>query len=117
MIEKENPVRSAAYLNFIRSHPCCSCSGVPTVAHHYMEGKGGTGIKCSDTFTVPLCNDCHSFWHSKAYLPCFQPTERVGYEVAGVRSRALMYQAEARLLDSWMSLGGAFDERMEGSTF
>lgn len=65
---KEVTERDEEYLAFIRSQDCCEC-GWPAVlgridAHHIKTG--GTGIKCSDYLTVPLCNISARGCHPKA---------------------------------------------------
>ena len=60
-IPKRKPLRSAAYLAYVRKHPCCT-PGCKTPddrveAHHY--GEHGTATKTDDYRTVPLCHGCH----------------------------------------------------------
>lgn len=55
-------MRSPKRLNEIRKLPCVRCGNPNSQAAHsnsYKHGKG-RGIKASDTFTVPLCHECHS---------------------------------------------------------
>jgi len=60
---KEGTKRDAAYLAYIRQKNCLICQVAPPVqAHHWA--KHGTGIKCSDYDTVPLCWECHGKWHN-----------------------------------------------------
>jgi hypothetical protein len=58
--------RSPCYLTFVRAHQCCWCGAQADHAHHFdrRHGGGGTGIKCHDTFTVPLCARCHDSVHN-----------------------------------------------------
>lgn len=52
------PARRQSYLRFVRSRPCCACwAPAPSEAHHF--GPHGTGQKCDDYQTVPLCGSCH----------------------------------------------------------
>ena len=58
------------YLKFISEMPCSNCSRIDgtIVAHHlkhrYSPFSGGTGMKASDYFTMPLCFECHQSAHS-----------------------------------------------------
>jgi hypothetical protein len=51
---------------FIRRLPCLSCFWpAPSECAHVRVGSdGGTGLKPSSRFTVPLCTDCHREQHS-----------------------------------------------------
>lgn len=106
-IPKRKPYRSAAYLDYVRAHPCCACGSPPTSeAHHFMRGGGGMALKVDDTHTVPLCRACHNRWHAQAYFPCFdferdEKSDR-GFDEAHRSSVELMYRTEARLLSSWI---------------
>ena len=53
--------RSKEYLQFVRSQSCAVCFGrVDVQAHHWRLGTdGGTGLKPSDCYTIPLCADHH----------------------------------------------------------
>ena len=68
---------SEPYLKFIRSKPCCFCLKKSVAHHESITGKG-TGKKCSDYETVPLCFECHerrhrigkySFWATFFEIP------------------------------------------------
>lgn len=68
------PYRSADYLAFVRSHPCCGCGRREDVeAHHWAERARGKGQKAPDTRTVPLCVLCHERVHSSGALPGMTP--------------------------------------------
>lgn len=57
---KSNPRRASQHLVFIRQLPCISCGSVPSEPAHIRKGKdGGTGMKSSDRYSVPLCASCH----------------------------------------------------------
>jgi len=57
------------HLEFIRQLPCVVCGkrndfGSPVQAAHIRCGTdGGTAIKPSDRYTVPLCEQCHAKQH------------------------------------------------------
>lgn len=60
-------MRSSKYLKFIRQFDCCWCHATENIeAHHF--GRGGTGFKCSDLETVPLCHKCHMEFHQQGHL-------------------------------------------------
>lgn len=49
-------------LKQIRQVPCCSCfAPPPSDACHANWGEfgKGMGIKADDSYTIPLCHDCH----------------------------------------------------------
>jgi len=59
-IQKNNPVRSAKWLQAVRELGCCVlCGSYGVQAAHRNEGKG-TGMKTSDCLTAALCPECHS---------------------------------------------------------
>lgn len=54
-----------AYLDFVRSLPCCACGkNAPSHAHHETGGGRGKGQKAPDNRTMPLCFQCHREFHS-----------------------------------------------------
>ncbi|MFB3077726.1 MAG: hypothetical protein ACE1Y4_06940, partial [Lysobacterales bacterium] len=62
MLTKTKPARSESYLGYIRRQPCAvvgndddddDCIGMVHAHHH---GSHGTGQKCSDFRTIPLCH-------------------------------------------------------------
>ncbi len=58
-------IRSAKYLAYVRSQPCCECFHPAEHAHHHgPKGSRGTGTKASDTYAVPLCAMCHAEIHA-----------------------------------------------------
>ncbi len=49
-------------LDLIRSMPCCNCGASPRsqAAHsNFGEHGKGRGVKASDDYAIPLCQDCH----------------------------------------------------------
>lgn len=82
------PIRSAAYLDFIRIRPCCSCGRHgPSDPHHF--GPRGAGQKTDDYRVVPLCRTCHDRFHDKRTLPGCA-------DVAATRE--FLYSTQVRLL-------------------
>ena len=71
MIAKDKQWRSASYLKYIRSFPCCWCGSDENIQSHHLRGfglDGGTGLKPSDCYTIPLCPICHAEVHKNQYI-------------------------------------------------
>ena len=69
-LQKNKPWRNKAYLEFVRSLPCCYTGQTENVqAHHLIGcGMGGTiGGKQSDIFTIPLTAEKHALFHSNPW--------------------------------------------------
>lgn len=96
---KRRAVRSADYLAFVRSQPCCVCRTLQDVAaHHEQEkGQGAKGSKADDTRAVPLCTRCHRLRHDKG---------RSMWGVWGIDPE----QVIARLKSEYISKGGKINE-------
>ena len=62
--------KNPRHLKFIRTLPCSKCISPPlNQATHVRKYKdGGTGLKPSDMFTVPLCHNCHHKQHNVGEL-------------------------------------------------
>lgn len=67
---KPNLRRSAEHLAFVRRLPCVVCfkDGPSEAAHVRNKTDGGTGLKPSDRFTVPLCMEHHAEQHNRGEL-------------------------------------------------
>jgi len=65
-------IRSEAHKAFIRSLPCAArnehCGGPIEAAHVRMGSDGGTGLKPSDSYVVPLCNKHHAAQHKTSEM-------------------------------------------------
>ena len=63
---ERGPWRSAAYLEWVRSLPCC-IAGISycVVAHHLLRGTGEKcmGRKSGDNWAIPLCTEAHTALH------------------------------------------------------
>lgn len=76
MIDKE-------YLEHTRKQACLWCGKVNNShAHHLrIDSLGGTGIKPSDVYTVPLCPECHKRLHDNGaeafYNDCEWITKKI----------------------------------------
>lgn len=68
------PWRSEAYLDHVRTKPCCVCGKPgPNDAHHWGgKGSHGTGQKCSDARTAPVCRAHHDQWHSRGAFSSYR---------------------------------------------
>lgn len=66
MISKRKPIRDPKHLKFVASLPCLKCGISECDAHHIRIGTdGGTGLKPSDSFTIPICRKHHTQLHSQ----------------------------------------------------
>ena len=63
---KKKTPRSEKYKAWIREQPCvvpgCGRTGETIIPAHMATG--GTGIKCSDYYMLPLCHDHHMEEHA-----------------------------------------------------
>lgn len=59
--KEKRPGNDPAYLALIRQLPCCTCGmGPPSQCHHLKStGERGGGMRSSDKWAVPMCNECH----------------------------------------------------------
>ena len=64
---KPNLRRKATHLAFIRLLPCVACGleGFSQATHVRNGADGGTGLKSSDRFNLPLCGTCHMRQHAR----------------------------------------------------
>lgn len=84
--------RSATYLAWVRTWPCCSCSApAPSEAHH--AGKRGVGQKADDYGAVPLCSGCHRAITDTGALPGRRREE----------TERLILERQVELLISWVA--------------
>ena len=65
---KIKPIRSEAYLEYVRSLPS-SISDRPADDAHHVKGYmlGGTGTKCADIFTFPMTREEHTILHNMGW--------------------------------------------------
>jgi len=59
---RRGPARDRAYLDWIRTLPCCACRRTKGIEAAHVGGLkwgGGAKVKCSDYATAPLCWACH----------------------------------------------------------
>lgn len=57
------PWKSRAYLDWVKSQPCCIC-GLPADDPHHINMPGkGMGSKHPDWATIPLCRGHHDAAH------------------------------------------------------
>ncbi len=77
---KTKPYRSEKYKKFIRSKPCLTCGSSGSEHHHESLSGGGTGTKCPDNESLPLCFECHNERHHIGRDTFFEKHE-LDYEV------------------------------------
>jgi hypothetical protein len=97
--------RSETYLDYVRSHECCSCSyRSPSEPHHCAPAGISPGItgssmsqKANDMWTIPVCRNCHDRWH-----------QSLTYRQLGARSVAqsdeLLAQTQLELMAGWIRM-------------
>lgn len=61
-------IRSPGHLAWVRGHVCAvenaDCQGKIEAAHVRIGTDGGTGVKPSDCYAIPLCFAHHTMQHS-----------------------------------------------------
>ena len=65
-MQKPVRVRSRAHLDWVRTLPCAACGQSwrdSDPAHVRIGTDGGTGLKPSDRWVVPLCHPHHAEQH------------------------------------------------------
>ena len=104
-------VKDRAHLEFVRGLPCIICANnISVEAAHLSMGDRraakrpkGFGEKADDTWTLPLCGDCHrlqhgmnetAFWKGYGIDPIFVALAL--FRVAGDQSAGELIIAEAR---------------------
>jgi hypothetical protein len=65
-IAGRRPARDEAYLERVRILPCCRCGKPESEPHHVFQSFGS--LKTSDKATIPVCRDCHTYYHDHAHL-------------------------------------------------
>lgn len=68
LVKPERREQRPAYLEWIRTWPCCNCQAPPRSDPHH-QGKHPVGRKVRDTMAVPLCRLCHNAYTDEGYLP------------------------------------------------
>ena len=68
LLKPERPEKRPAYLEWIRTWPCCNCQAPPRSDPHH-QGKHPVGRKVRDTMAVPLCRLCHDAYTDDGCLP------------------------------------------------
>lgn len=63
-MQKIKTYRNRAYLDWIKTLPCCHC-GMPADDPHYIKikGVGGGALTASDFTAMPLCREHHDMVH------------------------------------------------------
>lgn len=63
MDSSSKTARSSAYLEFVRSQPCCVSGSTENVQAAHVGRGGGVGLKASDFSTVPMTAELHAEQH------------------------------------------------------
>lgn len=99
-VHRAAPVRSPAYLDWVREHPCCACGAAgPSDPHHY--GRHGVGTKTDDLRTVPLCREDHDAFHRTRCVRGKSPRE----------THVLFVSTMVELLVGWLRRDVLLDAR------
>lgn len=98
------------HLDFIKTLPCCICFKEPVEpAHIRFKTDGGTALKPSDKWTVPLCHDHHAhqhqvgepeFWYAEHRRDPHKLAERL-YGVSGKYEEAINILEDEWWNKSW----------------
>jgi hypothetical protein len=59
---RRKPIKSSAYLRFVRSLPCCACGSTRYVEAMHV-GPRGMSQKVDDKDALPGCRFCHKELH------------------------------------------------------
>lgn len=71
MFPKANHWRSKAYINWVKTLPCCMCGIEPCGDPHHLKGVGnlsGAGMTAPDWAVMPLCRADHARMHASPEL-------------------------------------------------
>lgn len=64
-LQKQKPVRSKKYLDWIKVLPCIICFKPNAEPHHIpKDGNSGKGTKTDDIRAIPLCHIHHVEYHN-----------------------------------------------------
>jgi len=102
-----------AYQEFVSRLPVCFRCGAVRQAgerfhphHERIGGGGGTALKPSDVYLLPLCGKCHNIRHSSAFmnLPTFYEEPNIGWniEVRTEMAKARIYRAMLENLNAFL---------------
>ncbi len=68
-MQKVKAFRSAKYLKWVKSLPCCICGSPADDAHHLIGvGLGGMGMTAPDSMAIPVCRGHHREIHAEPEL-------------------------------------------------
>ncbi len=62
MAQKIKTYRNRAYLDWVKTLPCCHC-GAPADDPHHIKGLMLGTVKAPDFAVMPLCRGCHNEVH------------------------------------------------------
>ena len=81
------PVKSAAYLKFIRSLPCIACGGTRRMEAMHV-GPRGLGQKVDDKDALPGCLWCHRELHDLGPVAF---SEKYGLDFQALQSKLRLF--------------------------
>lgn len=61
---------SQAYIDWLKTLPCCNCQAPADDPHHLigLGGMSGTGMTAPDSMAMPVCRPCHDEIHATPEL-------------------------------------------------
>lgn len=94
-----------AYLDFVRSQPCCACGKPPPSHPHHKHGERtgepkGMGLKAPDSTAIPICPSDHHAWHSQGQVLAVGPDGGLDW-LTRAETIALFEATRARLRKEW----------------
>ncbi len=101
-LQKQKNLRSKKWLDHIRSMECLFCPSDETEPHHIRKHTdGGTGLKPSDFYAIPVCREHHNILHNERIPLSFF------YHIAAMMFRWLEAKGEYKLIND--TLKGLFE--------
>ena len=67
MAQKIKAYRNRAYLDYVKTLPCCHC-GQPADDPHHIKGLNYGTMKAPDLAVMPLCREDHDMVHRNPEL-------------------------------------------------
>lgn len=75
---KQKNIRNRRYLDWLKTQPCYMCGVIPCdPAHIRRFTDGGTGLKPSDCYALPLCRPHHQEQHAIGELSFYGGADKV----------------------------------------
>lgn len=93
-MDRNTKIQCKAYLDWVRTKPCCAC-GSPSVDAHHVKARGAGNGKQNDFLAVPLCRFHHSELHQMGTRALANAGTDVWQEAAWLIIEFLVYQKAA----------------------